>query len=51
MRFSAAETFNSRLQLIADNGITRSEITKYAPLFPDKAIRTLVESEIIYIFR
>lgn len=33
---------------IADNGITRKDITKYAPLFPDRAIRTLVESELIY---
>lgn len=33
---------------IADNGITRSAVTEYAPLFPDKALRTLVESEVIY---
>lgn len=33
---------------IVDNEITRRDITKYAPLFPDKAIRTLVESELIY---
>lgn len=35
-------------QYIIDNTITRKEITEYAPLFPDKAIRTLVESELIY---
>lgn len=35
-------------QYIADNAITRKDITEYAPLFPDKAIRTLVESELIY---
>lgn len=35
-------------QYIIDNGITRKDITKYAPFFPDKAIRTLVESELIY---
>lgn len=35
-------------QFIDDNGITRSDITKYAPLFPDRALRTLVESEVIY---
>ena len=35
-------------QYIIDNGITRKDIKEYAPLFPDKAIRTLVESELIY---
>ena len=35
-------------QYIIDNTITRKDITEYAPLFPDKAIRTLVESELIY---
>ena len=35
-------------EYIADNTITRKDITEYAPLFPDKAIRTLVESELIY---
>lgn len=35
-------------QYIVDNGITRQDITKYVPLFPDRAIRTLVESELIY---
>ena len=29
---------------IEDNGITRSSIAKYAPCFPDRAMRTLVES-------
>lgn len=33
---------------LSDNRITRKDITQYAPLFPDKAIRTLVESELIY---
>ena len=33
---------------ISDNRITRKDILQYAPLFPDKAIRTLVESELIY---
>lgn len=33
---------------ILENGITRKSVTKYAPLFPDKALRTLVESEVIY---
>lgn len=35
-------------QYIADNRIKRKDITEYAPLFPDRAIRTLVESELIY---
>ena len=33
---------------IFDNRISRSDIKRYAPLFPDKAIRNLVESELIY---
>ncbi len=33
---------------IKQNNISRKSITKYAPVFPDKAMRTLVESEIIY---
>lgn len=33
---------------ISDTGITRNDIVKYAPAFPDKAMRTLVESQVIY---
>lgn len=33
---------------IKENGINRKAISKYAPCFPDKTMRTLVESEIIY---
>ena len=33
---------------IRDNKITRDSIAKYVPYFPDKAARTLVESEVIY---
>ena len=33
---------------IRDSGITKSDITRYAGAFPDKAMRTLVESEMIY---
>ena len=33
---------------ILQNGISRKDITKYAGAFPDKAMRTLVESEVIY---
>lgn len=33
---------------IVTNKISRQSITKYAPVFPDRAMRTLVESEVIY---
>lgn len=36
------------INYIADRKITRSDITTYAPVFPDKAMRTLIESEVIY---
>ncbi len=35
-------------QYILDNGITKNSILKYAPSFPDKAMRTLVESGVIF---
>ena len=35
-------------EYIRQNGISKKDITKYAGAFPDKAIRTLVESEMIY---
>ena len=35
-------------RLIADRNITRKDITTYAPFFPDKAMRNLIESEVIY---
>ncbi len=35
-------------KFIVDRKITRKDITTYAPFFPDKALRTLVESEVIY---
>lgn len=35
-------------EFISNNRITRKNISEYAPLFPDRAIRTLVESELIY---
>ena len=34
---------------IQEKQITRKDITRYAPVFPDKAMRTLVESEVIYL--
>lgn len=33
---------------IAENCITRKLVSEYAPAFPDKAMRNLVESELIY---
>lgn len=33
---------------IKNNSITRKKITKYAPVFPDKVMRNLIETEIIY---
>lgn len=35
-------------RFVSDQRITRKDITSYAPFFPDKALRTLVESEVIY---
>lgn len=36
------------ISYIADRQIKRKDITMYAPFFPDKAMRTLIESEVIY---
>ena len=35
-------------RFITDRKISKKDITTYAPVFPDKALRTLVESEVIY---
>ena len=35
-------------RFISDRKITRKDISTYAPVFPDKAMRTLIESEVIY---
>lgn len=35
-------------KFIRERNITRADITTYAPVFPDKAMRTLIESEVIY---
>ena len=35
-------------KFITDRNITRKDITTYAPVFPDRAMRTLIESEVIY---
>lgn len=33
---------------VNENKITREDITRYAPVFPDKVMRNLIESEVIY---
>lgn len=53
MNFTDASFFDSPkkkiiTEYIKDNKITRQAVSKYSPYFPDKAMRTLVESEIIY---
>lgn len=35
-------------RFISDRKITRKDVSTYAPVFPDKAMRTLIESEVIY---
>lgn len=35
-------------KFIKDTNITRDDIAKYASIFPDKTMRTLVESQVIY---
>ena len=42
------ERKNIIINYIKENGINRKEITKYSPYFPDRVMRNLVESEIIY---
>ena len=43
---------DERKEIIQDfiktNGITRKKITEYAPVFPDKVMRNLIESEVVY---
>lgn len=53
MNFTDAQYYDDEKKeivrdFIRERGITRSAITKYAPVFPDNAMRTLVESEVIY---
>lgn len=53
MNFSSAEFFDTErkktvCKFIKDKKITRKMITEYAPFFPDKAIRNLIASEVIY---
>ena len=35
-------------EYIRDNGITQGDIVLYAPVFPDKVMRNLIESEVIF---
>ena len=53
MSFVSADFFNedrkkSVAKFIEEKGITRRAIAEYAPVFPDRAMRTMVESEVIY---
>lgn len=53
MNFTDATFYNDDKKkivknFIKENGITRKSISKYSPYFPDKTMRTLVESEVIY---
>ena len=36
------------IDYIKEKGINRQQITKYSPYYPDRVMRNLVESEIIY---
>lgn len=35
-------------EYVEKNNIAKGDITKYAPFFPDKALKTFVESEVVY---
>ena len=53
MNFTAADFYDDEkkniiIEYISRNEITRKDISNNAPFFPDKAMRTLVESEIVY---
>ena len=54
MTYTEAGFFDSKNKkkivsaFIDKNGITRKSVSDYSPYFPDKAMRTLVESEVIY---
>ena len=47
-RSGKSELLRLFINYIKEKGINRKEITKYSPYFPDKVMRNLVESEIIY---
>lgn len=46
--FFDEEKRNILCDLIKEKSISRQQISRYAPLFPDKTMRNLIESEIIY---
>ena len=53
MNFTSAEFFDKERKdivcnFIKEKNITRKMISEYAPFFPDKAIRNLITSEVIY---
>ena len=53
MNFASAEFFDEErrnivCRFIKEKNITRKMITEYAPFFPDKALRNLITSEVIY---
>lgn len=53
MNFTDAKYFDDEkkqivINYITQNNITRKSITECSPFFPDKAMRTLIESEMIY---
>ncbi len=48
LSFLDDEKRNLIIEYIKENGITKKDITTYASYFPDKAMRTLIESEVIY---
>lgn len=35
-------------KFVKDSGITRSDIVRFSAVFPDKALRTLIESQVIF---
>ncbi len=47
-KFYDKEKRKKVIDFIKENGVTRQTISKYAPYFPDKAMRTMVESEVVY---
>ncbi|MGN0394969.1 MAG: DUF6088 family protein [Coprococcus sp.] len=36
------------IEFIAESNVSRQDITKYSPAYPDRAMRAMIESEIIY---
>lgn len=56
MNFVSNNYFNNgkRKEIISsyikENKLTRNDVKKYAPYFPSKAIRNLIESDAIYLF-